>query len=61
MAEVRKIRPAIRVLFMSGYTEDEVLRSDIEGRGAAFLEKPFTPGELTRQVRGLIDSPGSFA
>jgi CheY-like chemotaxis protein len=45
--------PEIRVLYVSGYTDDEVLRrgvSDVE-----LIHKPFTADELLRKVRGLLD------
>jgi len=50
------LREKIRVLFISGYLDDTVLRDDIMRRGAGFLPKPFTAEELTRRVRELLDS-----
>ncbi len=50
-------RPGIRVLYMSGYTEDAVLRHGARSHGIALLEKPFTPAELARRVRQAIDTP----
>ena len=47
--EAGRIRPDLRVLLMSGYTEDA------GEPGAAFLRKPFTPGVLTRKVREVLD------
>lgn len=54
---VSAIRPATRVLYMSGFTTDEVL-GDKEGRHhlMGFLDKPFTPEELGGKVRKLLDS-----
>jgi CheY-like chemotaxis protein len=50
------LRPEIRVLCMSGYTEDSTVRHGLlEGR-FAFLQKPITPGELVRKVREVLDS-----
>jgi two-component system, cell cycle sensor histidine kinase and response regulator CckA len=53
-AQVRAMRPEIRVLFMSGYTEDAALRQRVVEPGAAFLEKPFTVQTLTRAVQGAL-------
>jgi PAS domain S-box-containing protein len=47
--------PGIRVLYMSGYTDDEILRRGLVVPGAAFLEKPFTPARLTDAVRHALD------
>jgi CheY-like chemotaxis protein len=49
------IRPGIRVLFMSGYTEDQVLRRDVQIGDVAFLQKPFSARELTMRVRQVLD------
>ena len=49
------IVPDIRVLFMSGYTDDEVVRRGIFDRRAAFLQKPFTPDQLAFKVREVLD------
>ena len=48
------IRPEVRVLFMSGYTDDEVMRRGIVDKRTAFLQKPFTPDQLTRKVREVL-------
>ncbi|MGH7446235.1 MAG: PAS domain S-box protein, partial [Longimicrobiales bacterium] len=55
---VRALRPDIRVLFMSGYNEEAVLRDGILAAGAAFLEKPFSPSVLLDRVRRVLsDGP----
>jgi PAS domain S-box-containing protein len=48
--------PETRVLFVSGYTRDLVLREEIEGAEVAFLEKPYTPLALARRVRETLDA-----
>ncbi len=54
-------RPGIRVLFMSGYPEDEVLRRGIQQHRTAFLAKPFTQAELARKVRlALVETLGAL-
>ena len=50
-------RPAVRVLFMSGYTDDDILRRGIVDPRMAFLQKPFTPEALANKVREILDSP----
>jgi CheY-like chemotaxis protein len=52
---LRDHRPDLKVLFISGYTDDEVLQRGISGRDAAFVRKPFTAEELVRRVRELLD------
>jgi PAS domain S-box-containing protein len=50
-----QLRPEMRVLFMSGYTDDAVVADGIlEGQGE-FMEKPFTPTTLGRRVRSVLD------
>jgi len=48
------IRPAMRVLYMSGYTDDAILQHGIIESGASFLQKPLTPASLTRKVREVL-------
>jgi PAS domain S-box-containing protein len=50
-------RPGLRVLFMSGYTDDEILRRGLMKPGAEFLEKPFTVERLAEAVRRVLDTP----
>jgi two-component system cell cycle sensor histidine kinase/response regulator CckA len=49
------VRPHMKVLFMSGYTNDAVLLHGTLASEVAFLQKPFTPTSLTRKVREAID------
>ena len=46
---------SIRVLYMSGYTDDEVLRRSFEGEEAILIRKPFTRETLLRRVREALD------
>lgn len=56
---VKELRPNIAVVFMSGYSH-EVLAPEAlaEQDGSAFIEKPFSAGELLRTIRGLIGATG---
>jgi len=53
--EMRLSRPEVEVLYMSGYTDDAILRHGMLEEGTAFLEKPFTPDGLARKVREIMD------
>jgi signal transduction histidine kinase/ligand-binding sensor domain-containing protein/ActR/RegA family two-component response regulator len=48
--------PGIRLLYTSGYTEDAIVRHGVSGQGTAFLEKPFTPSDLLRKVREVLQA-----
>jgi hypothetical protein len=49
-------RPELRVLYISGYTNDEVMRRGVSGREVSFIQKPFTSEELMQKVREVLDS-----
>jgi two-component system cell cycle sensor histidine kinase/response regulator CckA len=52
-------RPALRVLLMSGYTDDEIVRRGLLEPGIEYLQKPFTPHSLAAKVRAVLDSPAA--
>ena len=52
--DMRAPRATRRVLYTSGYTDDVIVRGGLMERGAAFLEKPFTPSVLARKVREVL-------
>jgi CheY-like chemotaxis protein len=54
--QISKRWPALRVLFMSGYPDDEILRRGLIEPGGAFLTKPVTPEALATAVRQALDS-----
>jgi CheY-like chemotaxis protein len=49
-------RPAMRVLFMSGYPDDAVFRNGLLPQGAEFVQKPFSLEGLARRVREVLDA-----
>jgi CheY-like chemotaxis protein len=52
---VLALRPELRVLFMSGYTDDAIVHHGVLDEGVVLIEKPFTPNGLSAKVRELLD------
>jgi two-component system, cell cycle sensor histidine kinase and response regulator CckA len=53
--KIRSLRPNISVLYMSGYTDDVIVRHGVQTSEVAFLAKPFTITDLVRTVRTILD------
>ena len=52
---VRDLAPAAKVLYMSGYTDDLVIRGGTSEPGSTFIQKPFGSSDLARRVRDVLD------
>jgi signal transduction histidine kinase/ActR/RegA family two-component response regulator len=51
------VRPAMKILYMSGYTDDIIARDGLLDPGTPLLAKPFTPDVLAEKVRAVLDAP----
>ena len=57
-ARLQTLHPEMRVLYTSGYTDAAVVRHGLSEDTMWFLQKPFTPSQLARKVRDVLDHPG---
>jgi DNA-binding NtrC family response regulator len=54
---LRLMRVEIKVLYISGYHEDEMVRWEVENGVASFLQKPFLPQTLLDRVKLVLETP----
>jgi two-component system cell cycle sensor histidine kinase/response regulator CckA len=50
------LRPGIRAIYMSGYTDDAITRHGVLEAGVTYVQKPFSPDALVRKVREVLDA-----
>jgi CheY-like chemotaxis protein len=55
-AEARRRRPALKVLFTTGYTRNAVVHNGVLDAGVELISKPFTIDELAMKIRTTLDS-----
>jgi two-component system, cell cycle sensor histidine kinase and response regulator CckA len=55
------LRSGLKILFISGYTDNAIVHHGVLDPGTHFLQKPFTPAVLATKVRKILDSPSSVA
>ena len=56
-----KLRPEMKVLYVSGYADDAIVHHGVLNAGMAFLQKPFTTESLARKIRYVLDGPALAA
>ena len=54
--KLKAVRPSMKVLFMSGYTDDGIVRYGVLAAEVAFLQKPITTQNLPAKVREVLGS-----
>jgi hypothetical protein len=54
--EVSRARPGLKMLFMSGYTDETIVQHGVLGAGVAFVQKPFNPTTLAAKLRSVLDN-----
>ncbi len=58
---IQEVRPGIRTLYMSGYTDSHLSRGWVIGKNIPFLQKPFTASSLSEKIREALERPAAEA
>jgi two-component system cell cycle sensor histidine kinase/response regulator CckA len=58
---LRLQRPGLKILYTSGYTDNELTRSALSSNAGSFLQKPFSPVSLATKIREVLDAPSATA
>jgi len=53
---LQSVYPEMKVLYISGYTDDAIVRHGVLDHGIPFLQKPFAPKDLAKKVREILDN-----
>jgi two-component system cell cycle sensor histidine kinase/response regulator CckA len=56
-AEIVLLRPGIKIIFTSGYTDDAIARQGLLDPNIAFIQKPYRPKALARKIREVLSEP----
>jgi PAS domain S-box-containing protein len=56
-AEIVSLRPGIKIIFTSGYTDDAIARQGLLDPNIAFIQKPYRPKALARKIREVLSEP----
>ena len=57
VTELKAMAPDLKVLFMSGYADDTVIRRHPRRRRRRFIHKPYSFAQLTKKIREVLDKP----
>jgi signal transduction histidine kinase/CheY-like chemotaxis protein len=57
MEQARLARPGLRGMYMSGYTDDQIVQAGVIDQQIPFLQKPFSPDTLAAKIREVLDTP----
>jgi signal transduction histidine kinase/ActR/RegA family two-component response regulator len=55
--KVKAVNPGVKLVYMSGYSDDTLLRHGLRESGEHFIQKPFGPADLIRKIREVLDAP----